>query len=1134
MSGEKCARRTLLRKKGITLGFFTLAVLLVITCVAPQIFFVYAYSTPTGYDDHDYQKLVGFLEQTDGIKKNGEKISTYYNPEVPTTWVGVGWNTASPKRVKSISWMSWGLVGSLDVSGFLALETLWCENHGLEELNVSGCSALTELCCRQNRLSVLDVSGLDALEYLDCRQNGLEDLNVSGCLGLQTLYCVKNNLNALDVSGLTALAYLDCSENKLIALDVSGLQALEYIDCGCNELEELNVSGCSGLIELYCYFNNLSSLDASGLDNTLKVLDCSSNGMEELNVSGCISLEWLHCEDNTLSVLNVDDLAALQGLTCGKNGLEDLNVSGLTALAYLDCSGNKLSALDVSGLQALEDINCDCNELEELNVSGCSGLMELNCYSNKLSSLDVSGLDALKYIDCDCNELEELNVSGCNSLEILSCSDNSLTFLDVSDLNALSHLFCMNNRLEELNVSGCSSLFFLSCNDNVLRVLDVSDLTALQRLDCQVNELENLTLSGCTALLNLNCSNNWLSSIELSTLTSLQRLYCSDNRLTFATLPILTLVAYEYEPQKSLQLGFNGVLAANSEIDLSLQAQVDGVDTVFFWYKDNAEEITPTTANGGKFSFGQDFIGQTIYCKMTNTKFPALTLQTTQAYLPLGVAIDLQPNNTTVPLGAGATFSVRAITNDGGALLYQWERWPNEGNAWIKVDGATGSSYTTPAVIPENSGDQYRCRVSSSNDADGSGAVFSEAATLTVVEEPSISGPEHITVTLGSTAVFEINAQTNDGGDLSYEWEYLANGASVWKKIEGVTISSYTTPAVIGANNGDQYRCQVTNTKDGVSSKAIISGAATLTVVEEPSISGPEHITVTFGSTAVFEIKAQTNDGGNLSYEWEYLANGTNVWKKIEGATISSYTTPAVTGVNNGDQYRCQVTNKKNGVASKAIVSGAATLTVVVTEPQITGHPQPVTVMLGAEATFTVTAEADGELSYQWERSTDGGDTWQKVDGAESNSYTTPAVIGANNGDQYRCQVTNTKDGVKSRASASNAAILTVQTHELAFLKPTNGGEMNINSGSLVVATIGGDLAQVKSVAIQIDGGEEELTLVPSSVIYHLLSADLAEGKHTITIRLVTEVGSVETSVTFTWQSYRRGFGFGRFDFGED
>lgn len=94
MSGEKCARRTLLRKKGITLGFFTLAVLLVITCVASQIFFVYAYSTPTGYDDHDYQKLVGFLEQTDGIKKNGEKISTYYNPEVPTTWVGVRWNTA--------------------------------------------------------------------------------------------------------------------------------------------------------------------------------------------------------------------------------------------------------------------------------------------------------------------------------------------------------------------------------------------------------------------------------------------------------------------------------------------------------------------------------------------------------------------------------------------------------------------------------------------------------------------------------------------------------------------------------------------------------------------------------------------------------------------------------------------------------------------------------------------------------------------------------------------------------------------------------------------------------------------------------------------------------------------------------
>ncbi|MBR3460618.1 MAG: hypothetical protein IKH21_07540, partial [Clostridia bacterium] len=45
------------------------------------------YPTPEGYNDHDYQKLVAFLEQTDdeGVK-NGEKLSENYDPNDPATW----------------------------------------------------------------------------------------------------------------------------------------------------------------------------------------------------------------------------------------------------------------------------------------------------------------------------------------------------------------------------------------------------------------------------------------------------------------------------------------------------------------------------------------------------------------------------------------------------------------------------------------------------------------------------------------------------------------------------------------------------------------------------------------------------------------------------------------------------------------------------------------------------------------------------------------------------------------------------------------------------------------------------------------------------------------------------------------
>ena len=42
------------------------------------------YATPDGYNDHDYQKMVAFFEQTDenGVR-NGEKLSEDYDPTDP-------------------------------------------------------------------------------------------------------------------------------------------------------------------------------------------------------------------------------------------------------------------------------------------------------------------------------------------------------------------------------------------------------------------------------------------------------------------------------------------------------------------------------------------------------------------------------------------------------------------------------------------------------------------------------------------------------------------------------------------------------------------------------------------------------------------------------------------------------------------------------------------------------------------------------------------------------------------------------------------------------------------------------------------------------------------------------------------
>ena len=133
------------------------------------------YPTPEGYNDHDYQKLVAFLEQTDdeGVK-NGEKLSEDYDPIDPETW-GTYWDgqrfqwieSYGELRIQTI-YVDWcGLCGTLDVSGCTALEELWCSGNNLTTLDVSNNTALQTLHCHFNNLTELDLSHNSHLP-LDC------------------------------------------------------------------------------------------------------------------------------------------------------------------------------------------------------------------------------------------------------------------------------------------------------------------------------------------------------------------------------------------------------------------------------------------------------------------------------------------------------------------------------------------------------------------------------------------------------------------------------------------------------------------------------------------------------------------------------------------------------------------------------------------------------------------------------------------------------------------------------------------------------------------------------------------------------------------------------------------------------
>ena len=341
---------------------------------------------------------------------------------------------------------------------------------------------------------------------LFCDNCGLTELDVSGCTALKTLECYSNQLTSLDVSGCTALTSLDCYDNPLISLDVSNCISLWFLSglvqkySDVPTLTTLNASG-SGIFNIGDIFAHLPALSNLNLKNcarlgTLEIKGTNNPELTSLDISGCTSLYSLHVNGVNIQSLDVSSCTNLQSVSFSETSLTSLDISGRTALTRLVCTDNPLTSLDVSGCTALEYLSCRNNQLTSLDVSGCIALTDLYCYNNQLTSLDVSKNTALTQLWCKNNQLTSLDVSQNTALKQLVCESNQLTSLDVSKNTSLELLYCNDNQLTGLDLSHNTALTKLRCGNNQLMSLDVSKNTVLGELYCDSNHIPLSVLYG--------------------------------------------------------------------------------------------------------------------------------------------------------------------------------------------------------------------------------------------------------------------------------------------------------------------------------------------------------------------------------------------------------------------------------------------------------------------------------------------------------------------------------------------------------------------------------------------------------------------------------------------------------------
>ncbi|MHC1702540.1 MAG: T9SS type A sorting domain-containing protein [Tenuifilaceae bacterium] len=348
-------------------------------------------------------------------------------------------------------------------------------------------------------------------------------------------------------------------------------------------------------------------------------------------------------DKNTGSTIKIFG-AGISYLYVSGNRLTSFSISSTSSIEKLFVAYNQLTSLDLSGNTAIKELYCNNNLLTSLNLNNCSALEKISFTTNKLTSIDLSTNVNIINISGGSNLLTTLNLTNNTKLNDLYCTENQLTSITFPTSTELSEIRCQNNLITSINLSGLPNLWIINIDNNKLTSLDVSNKTILQFIYCRNNLIQDINVTGCT---------------------SLGTLECAGNKLLFTTLPVgkPEWGTYNYNPQAKFPLPKKDY-AINESIDLSSQLTANSVNTIYTWKTKGGQTLTSGvnyTASNGVFTFLSGN-SDSLYCEMTNTTLPALTLNTTAIAVPLPAPLVIM--TTTTAIGSTFSFTIRATTND--------------------------------------------------------------------------------------------------------------------------------------------------------------------------------------------------------------------------------------------------------------------------------------------------------------------------------------------------------------------------------------------------------------------------------------------------------------------------------------
>ncbi len=384
-------------------------------------------------------------------------------------------------------------------------------------------------------------------------------------------------------------------------------------------------------------------------------------------------------------------------------------------------------------------------------------------------------------------------------------------------------------------------------------------------------------------------------------------------------------------------------------------------------------------------------------------------------------AIVLQPVNVTVCEDDVATF----VTDAGMTTNPHYQWYVDTGSGMTLMPGETAATLTFTAVSAMN-GNRYQAEIS----GDCPVPVLSDIVTITVREKPEIvTQPAAATLCSGEDAVFTVDA----GVTTNPVYQWYVNPGSGWTpatgaRYQGANTATLTVVSALEMMSGYQYLVRVS----GSCIPYVESIPVTLTVTRQAEVTQhPVSLTLCEGQPAVFTVNAGLTT--NPSYQWEISVDGGMSWLPIPGAITATYTIAAVATSDNNTAYRAVVSS----TCGSSLTSLPAFLTVNEL-PEIIVQPDDVTICEYAIADFMVDAGVTTGAAYRWQRSINGGTTWNNL--TETATYFGVSTMNLKvngthrtmSGDMFRVIVS----GTCLPPDTSAAALLTVNTAPEILAQP--------------------------------------------------------------------------------------------------